>query len=118
MNLNYALLPSRRLGLGENSPPFRQTGIPTIASLALVLTAVHTTQPNGSWYQRIALPLERSGTEPTIPMMTLAATVQRKSSGSSILDLIDRLHATITEEEWARTPTDLASNIDEVVYGA
>lgn len=118
MRPEFTLTRSIRPGASQQTQHVLPASKAAAITLVLSLVFVGTTQPINSIYERIVLPLESAGVTPAIAILSSPPQGEFVTSSSSVLDLIDRLHATITDEEWAQTPSDLSSTINQTVYGA
>ena len=87
-----------------------------VAAAALVVSTTVSPPTTGRVHERVALPLDQRLLAPT-PGSNARSNASVTDTKSPLLDFLAELHAAVSDDEWARMPTNIASSVDETVYG-
>ena len=111
--------PKYTLALNEKpatSQSYRHYYLADVATTSFVVTLAlaYPTLGDDTKPLRLSAPMQQEGTRSTLETATRPGTPRRHSR---LTTFVQRLHEQISAEQWAKTPSDLSSNIDRLVYG-
>ena len=113
MQPKYTLPLTERPATSQSNRQYYLADVAT-ASFVVTLALACPTLGDATQSLRLSAPMQQEGTRSTLEIATRPCTPRRRSR---LTTFVQRLHEQITAEQWAKTPSDLSSNIDRLVYG-